>query len=73
LVINSKGSSHPNKEEKLVGSVHIPYVKGISENLKSIGNIYNIRTTFKIKMYAIKACAVENLDRNCKNRNIYIL
>jgi hypothetical protein len=23
--------------------------------------------------YALKACAVENLDRNYKNRNIYIL
>jgi hypothetical protein len=24
-------------------------------------------------VHAIKACAVENLDRNYKNRNIYIL
>jgi ribonuclease HI len=24
-------------------------------------------------VYAIKACAVENLDRNCRNRNIYII
>jgi hypothetical protein len=28
---------------------------------------------FQAKVYAIKACAVENLDRNYKNRNIYIL
>jgi hypothetical protein len=25
------------------------------------------------EVYAIKACAVENLDRNYRNRNIYIL
>jgi ribonuclease HI len=28
-------------------------------------------TVFQAKEYAIKACAVENLDRNYKNRNIY--
>jgi hypothetical protein len=30
-------------------------------------------TVFQAKVYATKACAVEDLDRNCKNRNIYIL
>jgi hypothetical protein len=35
-----------NKEQPL-GSVYIPYVKGVSEELKSIGNRYNIRTIFK--------------------------
>jgi hypothetical protein len=30
-------------------------------------------TVFQAEVYAIKACAVENLDRNYKNRNIYIL
>jgi ribonuclease HI len=30
-------------------------------------------TVFQAEMYAIKACAVENRDRNYKNRNIYIL
>jgi hypothetical protein len=30
-------------------------------------------TVFQAKVYAIKACAVENLDRDYKNRNIYIL
>jgi uncharacterized OB-fold protein len=28
-VINSKGSSHLNKEQKPLGSVHIPYMKGV--------------------------------------------
>jgi transketolase N-terminal domain/subunit len=28
---------------------------------------------FQAEVYAIKACAVENLDRNYKNRKIYIL
>jgi hypothetical protein len=31
LVINSKGSSHMNNMEKPLGSMHIPYVKGVSE------------------------------------------
>jgi hypothetical protein len=30
-------------------------------------------TVFQAEVYAIKACAVENIDRNYKNRNIYIL
>jgi hypothetical protein len=28
---------------------------------------------FRAEVYAIKACAVQNLDRNYKNWNIYIL
>jgi predicted transcriptional regulator len=27
----------------------------------------------QVEVYAIKACAAENLDRNYKNKNIYIL
>jgi hypothetical protein len=30
-------------------------------------------TVFQAEVYAIKACAVKNLGRNYKNRNIYIL
>jgi hypothetical protein len=30
-------------------------------------------TVFQAEVHAIKACAVENLDRNYKNRNIYSL
>jgi hypothetical protein len=30
-------------------------------------------TVFQAEVYAIKACAVGNLDRNYKNTNIYIL
>jgi hypothetical protein len=48
LVINPKGSSHLNKEQKSLGSVYIPYVKGVSEKLKRIGNRY-IRMIFKTK------------------------
>jgi hypothetical protein len=48
-VINSKGSSHQNTEENPLGSVHIPYVKGVSEKFERIGNRYNIRTIFKTK------------------------
>jgi hypothetical protein len=44
LVINSYGSSSPNKEQKLLGSVYIPNVKSISKKFKHIQNRYNIRT-----------------------------
>jgi hypothetical protein len=47
-VINSKGSSS-NKEEKSLGSMYIPYVKGASELFKCIGNQHNIRTIFRTK------------------------
>jgi hypothetical protein len=30
-------------------------------------------TVFQAEVYAIKACAVETLERNYENRNIYIL
>jgi rRNA-processing protein FCF1 len=30
-------------------------------------------TVFQDEVYAIKACVKENLDRNYRNRNIYIL
>jgi hypothetical protein len=48
-VINSKGSSGPNKEVKPLGYVCIPYVKGVSEKFSCIGNRYNIRMIFKTK------------------------
>jgi hypothetical protein len=48
-VINSKGSSRPKTEEKPLDSLYIPYVKGISEKFKRIGNRYNIRTIFGTK------------------------
>jgi hypothetical protein len=37
-VINSEGSSCPNKEERPLGSVYITYMKGVSEKFKGIGN-----------------------------------
>jgi ribonuclease HI len=30
-------------------------------------------TAFQAQVYAINACAVENIDKNYRNRNIYIL
>jgi hypothetical protein len=47
-VINSKGSSWPNKEEKPLGSAYIPYVKGASEKFKCTGNWYSIRISSKL-------------------------
>jgi hypothetical protein len=46
-VINSKGSSRPKKEEKPLCPLYIPYVKGVSETFKRIGNQYNIRTILR--------------------------
>jgi hypothetical protein len=48
-VINCKGSSRPNKEEKPLGSVYIPYVMGSSQMFKHMGNRYNNRIIFKTK------------------------
>jgi hypothetical protein len=47
-VINSKGSCRLNEEQKPLGSVYIPYVRGVSEKFKRIGNRY-IRTIFKTR------------------------
>jgi hypothetical protein len=33
--INSKGSCRPKKDEKPLGSVYIPYVKGVSESVQT--------------------------------------
>jgi hypothetical protein len=48
--INSKGSSHPNKEEEPLGSVYIPCMNSISEKFIHIGIQYNLRTIFKTKV-----------------------
>jgi hypothetical protein len=47
LVITSRGNSHLSKEVKPLGSVYMPYVKGVSEKFKRIGNRYNISTIFR--------------------------
>jgi predicted GIY-YIG superfamily endonuclease len=49
LITNSKGISHPNKEEKPLDSVYISHMKGVSEKFKRTVNRYNIRTIFKTK------------------------
>jgi hypothetical protein len=46
---NTGGNNRLRNEVQLIGSVVIPYVKGISENFKRIGNLYNIKTIFKTK------------------------
>jgi hypothetical protein len=58
-VINSKGSNRLNEEQNLLGSVYIPYVKGVSENFKRIGNRYNIWTIFRIN-YTLRSSLRKN-------------
>jgi hypothetical protein len=48
-VLTSRRNSRPEEEKKPLGSVIIPYMKGISEKYKCIGNHYNIRTVFRTK------------------------
>jgi hypothetical protein len=47
--INLKVSSHPSKEEKPLGSVYFLYMKSVSEEVKRVGNRYNVRTIFRTK------------------------
>jgi hypothetical protein len=44
--------------------------KGTEAGVYSLGQ-YTI--VFQAEEYAINACAVQNLDRNCRHRNIYNL
>jgi hypothetical protein len=48
-VIRSKDRRHQKEEDKPLGTIYIPYVKGMSEKLRRIGKQYNIRTVFRIK------------------------
>jgi hypothetical protein len=65
-VINSKGSSGPNKEEKPLGYVCIPYVKGVSEKFRCIGNRYNIRMMFKTKHIVGSSLMKTRLERDAQ-------
>jgi hypothetical protein len=67
LVIKSKNGSHPNKEENTLGSVRIPYVRGVSEKFKHIGNRYNIRTIFKTK-HTFRSSLIKNRPEKICNR-----
>jgi hypothetical protein len=65
--INSKGSSQPNTEEKPLGFVYIPYVKGVSKKFKRIGNRYDIRTIFKTK-HKLRSLLMKPGQRELRNR-----
>jgi hypothetical protein len=53
-----------NEDEKHPGSMYIPYVKGVSERFKRIGNRYNIRTIFKIKHILRSSLMKTRLERD---------
>jgi hypothetical protein len=49
IINNTGGNNRLRNEVKPIGSVVIPYVKGISDKFKRIENRYNIRTIFKTR------------------------
>jgi hypothetical protein len=53
VINNTGGNNRLRNDVKPICSVVIPYVKGISDKFKRIGNRYNIRTIFKTK-YTIR-------------------
>jgi hypothetical protein len=48
-VMNSKVRSCPSREVKPLGSVNIPYMKGVYDKFICLGNLYDIRMIFKTK------------------------
>jgi hypothetical protein len=63
-VINSKGSSHLKKEEQPLRPVFIPYVEGVSEKFKCIGNRYNTGTIFKTEHTLRSSLMKTRLERD---------
>jgi hypothetical protein len=48
-------------------------VYGYGTRMKCSFSLGKYTTVFQAEVYAIMACTLENLDRNYRNRNIYIL
>jgi hypothetical protein len=60
-----------NISQSVRGRVNMPYLQHRRWNDRiSLGQY---RIVFQAEVYAIMACVVENLDKNYRNRNIYIL
>jgi hypothetical protein len=55
----SKGSSRPNKDKKILGSVYIPNVKGVTEKFKRAGNLKTILKTEHTPMSALRNSRLE--------------
>jgi hypothetical protein len=51
-------------KRKIVWAVYIPYVKGVSEKFKCIGNQHNIRTIFKTKHTLTSSLTKTRLERD---------
>jgi hypothetical protein len=71
----SKDSSRPKKEDKPLSSVYIPYVKGVSEKFKRIGNRYNIRMIFRTN-YTLRSSLMRNRperDQQQTTQCVYII
>jgi hypothetical protein len=48
-VMKPSSSNRPSSDKIYQGTVIIPYIKGISEKFRRIGNRFNVRTIFKTK------------------------
>jgi hypothetical protein len=75
IEVNKEGVSTRQR-----GGTNLVYKKGTGAGVYCDGTRRKLSfslgqyiTVFHAEVYAIKVCAVENLDRNYKNRNIYIL
>jgi ribonuclease HI len=81
IEVNGTGDSNPTKKGLLIW-----YTDGSKTERGSRAGVYYCGTRIKLsfslgrhtmvyqaEVYAIKACADENMDRSYKNRNIYIL
>jgi hypothetical protein len=53
------------KKKKPLGFVYIPYVKGVSEEFKHIGNQYNVRMIFKTKHILRSSLMKTRPEREC--------
>jgi hypothetical protein len=63
-VLTSRRNIRPEEEKKALRSVIIPYVKGISEKFKRIGNRYNIRTVFRTK-HTLRSSLMKTRPERC--------
>jgi hypothetical protein len=70
--LTSRRNIRPEEEKKALGSVIIPYVKGISEKFKRIGNRYNIRTVFRTE-HSLRSSLMKTRPKRCPLKTAHCL